>query len=139
LAAPIELIEATNIIQSHSTSNVCTFAQYGAIAALEESQDSVYQMLQAFTKRRQVILDGIMTIPHLSCPTPMGAFYVFADISQTKISSLDFCDALLDSQKVTAVPGTVFGADNCIRLSYATDLTSIEKGIDRLSQFVSSL
>ncbi|BBA79268.1 aspartate aminotransferase [cyanobacterium endosymbiont of Rhopalodia gibberula] len=139
LAAPIELIEATNTIQSHSTSNVCTFAQYGAIAALEESQDSVKQMLQAFTKRRQVILDGIMTIPHLSCPTPMGAFYVFADISQTGMNSLDFCDALLDSKKVTAIPGIVFGADNCIRLSYATDLTSIEKGIDRLAKFVSSL
>ncbi|WP_324126942.1 pyridoxal phosphate-dependent aminotransferase [Cyanobacterium sp. uoEpiScrs1] len=139
LAAPIELIEATNIIQSHSTSNVCTFAQYGAIAALEESQDSVEQMLQAFTKRRQVMLDGIMSIPHLNCPIPMGAFYIFADISQTEMNSLDFCSALLEIQNVTAVPGKVFGADNCIRLSYATDLISIEKGIDRLATFVSSL
>lgn len=139
LAAPVELVKAANTIQSHSTSNVCTFAQYGALAALEESQDSVEQMLQAFTKRRQVILDGIMAIPHLSCPTPMGAFYIFADISQTEMNSLDFCDALLDSQKVTAIPGKAFGADSCIRLSYATDLTSIEKGIDRLAQFVGSL
>ncbi len=139
LAAPLELIKATNIIQSHSTSNVCTFAQYGAIAALEDSQDCVAQMLQAFTQRRQVILDKIRAIPKLSCPTPMGAFYVFIDISQTKMNSLDFCDALLDKQQVTAIPGKAFGADRCIRLSYATDLSSIEKGIDRIAKFVSSL
>ncbi|GBF79969.1 pyridoxal phosphate-dependent aminotransferase [Aphanothece sacrum] len=139
LAGPKELIKATSIIQSHSTSNVCTFAQYGAISALEESQDCVQEMLQAFTQRRTVILDKIRAIPHLSCPTPMGAFYVFVDISQTGMNSLEFSDKLLESQQVAVIPGIAFGADNCIRLSYATDLTTIEKGIDRLSQFVNSL
>jgi aspartate aminotransferase len=139
LAGPKELIKATSIIQSHSTSNVCTFAQYGAIAALEESQDCVQEMLQAFTQRRTVILDKIRKIPNLSCPTPMGAFYVFVDISQTGMNSLEFSDKLLESQQVAVIPGIAFGADNCIRLSYATDLTTIEKGIDRLSQFVNSL
>lgn len=139
LAGPKELIKATSIIQSHSTSNVCTFAQYGAIAALEESQDCVQEMLQAFTQRRTVILDKIRKIPHLTCPTPMGAFYIFVDISQTGMNSLEFSDKLLESQQVAVIPGIAFGADNCIRLSYATDLTTIEKGIDRLSQFVNSL
>jgi aspartate aminotransferase len=139
LAGPKELIKATSIIQSHSTSNVCTFAQYGAIAALEESQDCVQEMLQAFTERRIVILDKIRAIPYLSCPTPMGAFYVFVDISKTGMNSLEFSDKLLESQQVAVIPGIAFGADNCIRLSYATDLATIEKGIDRLHQFVNSL
>ena len=136
LAGPKELIKATSIIQSHSTSNVCTFAQYGAIAALESSQDCVAQMLAAFTERRTAILDRVKSISKLSCPTPKGAFYVFVDISKTGMKSLAFCEALLEDQQVAVIPGIAFGADNCIRLSYATDLASIEKGMDRLEKFV---
>ncbi|MGB5768883.1 MAG: pyridoxal phosphate-dependent aminotransferase [Crocosphaera sp.] len=141
LAAPLALIKATSTIQSHSTSNVCTFAQYGAVAALErdESLGCLQEMLNAFTQRRQVILERIRAIPQLSCPTPMGSFYVFVDISKTGMNSLDFCDALLHNQQVAAIPGKAFGADNCIRLSYATDLTSIEKGMDRIEKFVNTL
>ncbi len=141
LAGPKELIKATSTIQSHSTSNVCTFAQYGAIAALEspESPQCLQKMLDAFTQRRQVILERIRAIPKLSCPTPMGAFYVFIDISQTGLNSLDFCDGLLNKQQVAAIPGKAFGADNCIRLSYATDLASIEKGMERIEKFVNAL
>ncbi|MEM8779773.1 MAG: pyridoxal phosphate-dependent aminotransferase [Cyanobacteria bacterium P01_G01_bin.49] len=136
LAGPKELIKATSTIQSHSTSNVCTFAQYGAIAALENSQDCVQKMLSAFAARRAVVLDRIKSISKLSCPIPMGAFYVFVDISKTGMKSLEFCDALLDTQQVAVIPGVAFGADNCIRLSYATDLDSIKKGIERLDKFV---
>ncbi|AFY79004.1 MAG: pyridoxal phosphate-dependent aminotransferase [Hydrococcus sp. C42_A2020_068] len=139
LAGPLELIKATITIQSHSTSNVCTFAQYGAIAALEGSQDCVQQMLAAFAKRRQYMLERISAIPNLSCPKPNGAFYVFIDISQTGMASIDFCKALLEEHQVAAVPGIAFGADRCIRLSYATDMTTIEKGLDRLDKFVRSL
>jgi aspartate aminotransferase len=139
LAGPLELIKATITIQSHATSNVCTFAQYGAIAALENSQDCVQQMLDAFIKRRKFILERISTIPNLSCPKPDGAFYVFIDISKTGMTSIDFCKELLEKQKVAAVPGIAFGADQCIRLSYATDMTTIETGLDRLDKFVRSL
>lgn len=139
LAGSLELIKATITIQSHSTSNVCTFAQYGAIAALEGSQDCVQQMLAAFAKRRQYMLERISAIPNLSCPKPNGAFYVFIDISQTGMASIDFCKALLEEHQVAAVPGIAFGADRCIRLSYATDMTTIEKGLDRLDKFVRSL
>lgn len=138
-AAPIELIKAMSIIQGHSTSNVCTFAQYGAIAALESSQDCVKTMLDAFTTRRKVIIERIQGIPKLSCSIPQGAFYVFVDISKTGLKSLDFCDKLLDSQQVAAIPGIAFGADQCIRFSYATDQATIEKGMDRLAQFIDSL
>ena len=136
LAGPIPLIKATTTIQSHSTSNVCTFAQYGAIAALESSQDCVEEMCQAFAKRREVMLERLNAIPGLMCPKPDGAFYMFPDISKTGMKSLEFCDALLESQQVAVIPGIAFGADDCIRLSYATDMASIEKGMDRLEKFV---
>ena len=139
IAGPLELIQAMTKIQGHSTSNVCTFAQYGAIAALESSQDCVAQMVEAFAQRRRLMLEGVQAISGLSCPTPEGAFYLFVDISKTGMSSLEFCNALLDSQQVAAIPGVAFGADQCIRLSYATDNISIEKGMKRLDQFVSSL
>ncbi|MFW6359440.1 MAG: pyridoxal phosphate-dependent aminotransferase [Chroococcales cyanobacterium] len=138
IAGPVDLVKAMTSIQSHSTSNVCTFAQYGAIAALEQSQDCVKQMLGAFAKRRQIILESIRGIEGLSTPTPYGAFYLFVDIHQTGLSSLDFCNTLLDEQQVAAVPGVAFGNDSCIRLSYATDIASIEKGMDRLEKFVRS-
>lgn len=136
LAGPIELIKATTTIQSHSTSNVCTFAQYGAIAALDGSQDCVEEMCQAFAERRQVMLERLNAIPGLFCPKPDGAFYMFPDISKTGLKSMEFCDALLESQQVAVIPGIAFGADECIRLSYATDMASIEKGMDRLEKFV---
>ncbi|MDZ8110725.1 MAG: pyridoxal phosphate-dependent aminotransferase [Nostoc sp. DedQUE12a] len=138
LAGPVEIIKAASSIQGHSTSNVCTFAQYGAIAALESSQDCVEEMRQAFAKRRQVMLDRLNAIPGLSTAKPDGAFYLFPDISKTCLKSLEFCDALLQEHQVAVIPGIAFGADDNIRLSYATDLATIEKGMDRLEKFVKS-
>ena len=136
IAAPLEIIKAMTIIQSHSTSNVCTFAQYGAIAALEGSQKPLQEMLAAFTQRRLTMLDKINSITGLNCAKPQGAFYLFIDISKTGQNSLNFCQSLLESHHVATIPGVAFGADNCIRLSYATDLNSIEKGMERLEKFV---
>lgn len=139
IAGPVELIQAMSKIQGHSTSNVCTFAQYGAIAAYEGSQEPVEMMLKAFTERRRFIVDRINQIPRLSCPTPEGAFYVFVDISEIGMPSLEFCNTFLEQEKVATIPGGAFGEDRCIRLSYATDLASIEKGMDRLEKFVTSI
>ena len=139
IAGPVEIVKAMTKIQSHSTSNVCTFAQYGAIAALESPQDCIEEMVKAFSERRQYILERVRSLPGLNCPTPNGAFYVFIDISQTGLKSRDFCQKLLESQKVAAIPGIAFGADDCIRLSYATDLKTIEKGFDRLDKFIGTL
>ncbi|MEB3229860.1 MAG: pyridoxal phosphate-dependent aminotransferase [Leptolyngbyaceae bacterium] len=136
LAAPVEIIKGMSIMQGQSTSNVCTFAQHGAIAALEQSQDCVKEMLAAFTERRTVMLDGLNAIPGFNCPRPDGAFYMFPDISALGVSSMDFCSQLLDQHYVATVPGVAFGADHCIRLSYATDLDSIKKGLERLAAFV---
>ncbi|MTJ52845.1 pyridoxal phosphate-dependent aminotransferase [Anabaena sp. UHCC 0253] len=138
LAGPVEIIKAASTIQGHSTSNVCTFAQYGAIAALESSQDCVEEMRQAFAKRRQVMFDRLNAIPGLSTAKPDGAFYLFPDISKIGLKSLEFCDALLEAHQVAVIPGVAFGADHNIRLSYATDMATIEKGMDRLEKFVLS-
>ncbi|MEL6230075.1 MAG: pyridoxal phosphate-dependent aminotransferase [Cyanobacteria bacterium J06627_3] len=139
LAGPVELIDAANTLQSQSTSNVCTFAQYGAIAALESPQDCVETMRQAFAKRRTAIIDAVNSIPGLSCVVPNGAFYLFIDISKTGLQSLDFCTRLLNEKYVAAIPGVAFGADDAIRISYATDLPTIELGMERLNDFVQQI
>ncbi|WP_448573960.1 pyridoxal phosphate-dependent aminotransferase [Trichothermofontia sp.] len=138
LAAPLEIVKATMTVQSHSTSHVCTFAQFGAIAALESPQDCVEEMRQAFAKRRKLMLDALNAIPGLSCPTPGGAFYLFPNIEKTGMSSLAFCEALLTDYYVATVPGAAFGADGHIRLSYATDDATILKGMERLEKFLKS-
>lgn len=136
LAAPADFIQGNVRLQSHSTSNVCTFAQYGALAALESPQDCVEEMRQAFAQRRQRILQLIEQVPGLSCPVPQGAFYVLVDIRAAGMLSLDFCNALLEEKHVATVPGVAFGADNSIRMSYATDMVTIEKGMERLATFM---
>jgi aspartate aminotransferase len=138
LAGPLPLIKAATTLQSQSTSNVCTFAQYGAIAALESPQDCVEKMRQAFAQRREILFDGLNQIPGLTCTKPDGAFYMFVNISQLGLGSSEFCNQLLDRHQVAVVPGIAFGADDSIRLSYATDVATIEKGLERLSKYVAS-
>lgn len=139
LAGPAELIQAMNTLQGQSTSNVCTFAQYGALAALESPQDCVETMRQAFSQRRAGILELVKAMPGLTCVVPQGAFYVFVDISTTGLSSLEFCNRLLEERHVATVPGTAFGADSGVRISYATDMETIEKGLGRMAEFVAQL
>ncbi|EDX84503.1 aminotransferase, classes I and II superfamily [Synechococcus sp. PCC 7335] len=136
LAAPEEVVQAVNTLQSHSTSNVCTFAQYGAIAALTGPQDDLMTMRQAFSQRRLAIMNLVANIDGLSYIEPKGAFYLFVDISQTGLGSIEFCEKLLAQKQVAAIPGIAFGAEGTIRISYATDLDTIERGIDRLNGFV---
>lgn len=138
LAGELEIIQAATKIQGHSTSNVCTFAQFGAIAALEGSQDCVEEMRQAFAKRREVIHAALSSMPGLLCPKPEGAFYMFPNIEKTGMTSLEFADGLLESEKVAVIPGIAFGTDTCIRLSYATDLATIEEGMKRVDRFLRS-
>jgi aspartate aminotransferase len=95
-------------------------------------------MRLAFAERRQYMLDAINAIPGLSCPKPDGAFYVFPSIEKTGMKSLDFSAALLEEFQVAVIPGIAFGTDTCIRLSYATSMDIIKKGLDRLEKFVRS-
>ncbi|HEY9880540.1 MAG TPA: pyridoxal phosphate-dependent aminotransferase [Leptolyngbyaceae cyanobacterium] len=138
LAGPVDIIKAVTTLQSHETSNVCTFAQYGAIAALRGPQDCVETMRQAFAERRQVIIERVRAIPGLACAEPQGAFYLYVDIGQFGLSSLDFCAKLLEEQHVAAIPGIAFGTEGTVRISYATAMETILKGMDRLEAFVQS-
>jgi aspartate aminotransferase len=138
LAAPLQLIKAANTIQGHSTSNVCTFAQYGAVAALDnsESQISIEKMRSAFADRRTFILERLQSIPSISYVRPDGAFYAYIDISASKLKSINFCQELLEKQQVAVIPGLPFGHDDYIRLSYATSMETLEKGLNRLDKFM---
>ena len=138
-AGPVHVIKAATNIQSHCTSGANTFAQFGAIAALEGSQEEIESMRQEFEQRRDLIVEGISSVPGITCGRPGGAFYVFPNISATGLDSLEFCRQLLEQQHVAIVPGVAFGADENVRFSYATDRETISKGVERLDRFVRSL
>jgi len=136
LAGSKELIDAVTSMQSHSTSNVCTFAQYGAIAALEGDQSFLDRMRDAFAKRLDLMHALVNGIPKLSCHRSEGAFYLFVDISKTGMDSMQFSQKLLDDHHVSAAPGIAFGDDTHVRFSYATSEAAIIKGMERVKKFV---
>jgi aspartate aminotransferase len=143
-----ELISAMNNIQSQSTSNPTSFAQYGGVDALSGSQDEVIKMRDEFKKRRDYIVRRLNKMKGVSCFNPAGAFYVFPKISSYygrsfkghKIkNSLDMSDYLLKEGRVSVVPGSAFGADDYLRLSYATSMRNIEGGLNRIEEALEKL
>src|SRR5437660_8280661 len=139
LAAPEPIAKAIDAIQSHSTSNPNSFAQKGAVAALTGPQDHLKNWLTEFNKRQTYRWNNMNSIPGVSCCNSKGAFYLFPNVSKLGLKSTDFCAKLLEQEKVAAVPGIAFGADDYLRLSYATGMANIEKGLDRLERFCKSL
>lgn len=139
LAAPEPIAKAIDSIQSHSTSNPCSFAQKGALAAIKGDQTPVEDMRAEFDLRREYMCDRLSKIPNLSLVKPLGAFYVLANISKMNLSSQNFADRLLSKAGVAVVPGIAFGDDSTIRLSYATSLDVIKKGLDRFEEFCTTL
>jgi aspartate aminotransferase len=139
LGAPEPIARAIDAIQSHSTSNPCSFAQKGGLAALKGDQQPVSDMREEFEMRRDYMCDRISKIPNVSLVVPKGAFYVLVNISKLSLTSQNFADRLLSKHHVAVVPGIAFGDDRTIRLSYATSLDVIKKGIDRLEQFCKTL
>ncbi len=137
-----EIVAAVDNLQSHSTSNPATMAQAAAIEALKTPESVVAAMAAEFDRRRRRIMQRINEIPGLTCVEPDGAFYVFPNFTSfigTTISgkriqgSLDLADMLLNEAKVAVVPGIAFGADDHFRMSYATSMANIEKGLDRIA------
>src|SRR5262249_8259864 len=124
---------------SHSTSNPTSFAQKGAVAALSGPQDHLPIWLAEFNKRRTFAWQKLNAIPGISCVNVKGAFYLFPNISRTGLKSSEFCAKLLEAEKVAAVPGIAFGADDYIRLSYATSMDNLEKGLERIERFCKAL
>ena len=135
LAAPEPIAKAIDAVQSHSTSNPTSFAQKGGVAALTGPQDHLPKWLAEYDKRRSYAWKKLNRTPGITCVNSKGAFYLFPNISKTGLKSTDFCAKLLEQEKVAAVPGIAFGADDYIRLSYATSMANIEKGLDRLERF----
>jgi len=138
-AAPEPIAKAIDAIQSHSTSNPTSFAQKGAVAALTGPQDHLQTWLAEFNKRRTFAWKRLNSISGISCVNAKGAFYLFPNISRTGLKSTEFCSRLLEAEKVAAVPGIAFGADDYIRLSYATSMANLEKGLERIESFCSRL
>ena len=139
LAAPEPIAKAIDAIQSHSTSNPTSFAQKGAVAALTGPQDHLRTWLAEFDRRRTFAWQRLNAIPGVSCVNAKGAFYLFPNIARTGLKSTEFCARLLEQEKVAAVPGIAFGADDYIRLSYATSMANLEKGLARIEQFCRGL
>jgi aspartate aminotransferase len=139
LAAPEAVAKAVDNIQSHSTSNPCSFAQKGAVAALKGDQQALADMRDEFSMRRDYMYDRITKIPNITAVKPEGAFYILVNISQLGLSSQNFADRLLSKANVAVVPGAAFGDDRTVRLSYATSIDIIKKGLDRFQDFCRTL
>jgi|TARA_B110000305_G_scaffold37073_1_gene37353 aspartate aminotransferase len=136
-AAPIALAEALVKIQSHTSSNATTFAQYGALAALKdpESEEFIDNLRGEYDVRRQFMLARLKTIPNISVVEPKGAFYFFVNCTELGLKSGNLCDKLLTRYKVAAVPGVAFGHDMGVRLSYCTTLDVLNEGVTRFEEF----
>jgi aspartate aminotransferase len=139
MGAPEAIAKAVDSIQSHSTSNPCSFAQKGAVAALKGDQQPLSDMHDEFDMRRNYMFDRISKIANITAVKPQGAFYVLVNISQLGLSSQNFSDRLLSKANVAVIPGVAFGDDRTIRLSYATSIDVIKKGLDRFQDFCRTL
>ena len=139
LGAPEAIAKAIDAIQSHSTSNPCSFAQKGALAALKGDQQPVTDMRDEFEMRRNYMVNRLASMARVSVVKPEGAFYVLVNIGKLGLSSSNFADRLLSKHQVAVVPGIAFGNDATVRLSYATSLDVIKKGLDRFEEFCKTL
>lgn len=147
-AASEEITKLMSNIQSHTTSNPNSIAQYASVEALKGNSSAMDEMIIEFRRRRDYMVDRISSISGLYCIKPEGAFYVMVNISKLFGKGIDnaeikdsmsFSDLLLEKAKVAVVPGIGFGVDNYVRLSYATSMENIKSGLDRIENFVEGL
>lgn len=139
------IIKLMTNIQSHTTSNPNSIAQYASVEALNGDQSTIQMMVSEFRKRRNYMVKKINSIKGICCIEPDGAFYVMINISKLKgktfnnnliSNSIEFSKLLLNDKKVAVIPGAAFGVDDYIRLSYATSMENIVTGLDRLENFI---
>jgi len=147
-AGPKEIIQAMSNLQDHSTSNPTSIAQYATLEALQGSQDDLVKMVDEFKKRRDYMVERVNSIKGLSATKPQGAFYCFINIQdllgktyegEIVRDSLVLKDLLLTKSFVAVVPGSVFGEDKYLRLSYATSMENIKEGLNRIEEFASKV
>lgn len=148
LAANKEIAAQVNKLQSQSTSNPTSISQAASVEALTGPQGAIGDMVKEFNIRRDLLLDLLLKIDGVTCYRPIGSFYAFPDVSpfygksfqgQSVQGSIEFCKFILKEAKVALVPGAAFGADNNIRLSFATTQASIRQGVERIAKAVASL
>ncbi|HJT77966.1 MAG TPA: pyridoxal phosphate-dependent aminotransferase [Gemmataceae bacterium] len=144
-AGPAHVIKAMGNVQSQQTGNPCSVSQYAAVAALEGDQDCVEKMRREFEARRDLVCRRLGGLPGVRCPHPGGAFYAFFNVAahfgrtlggMRVTDSLTFCKAALEAAHVNLVPGSAFGAEGYVRLSFATSREQINGGLDRLEQLL---
>lgn len=147
-AASEEITKLMSNIQSHTTSNPNSIAQYASVEALKGDDAQMIEMVSEFKARRNYMVNKINSIEGVSCINPEGAFYVMMNISKifgkkidgvNIIDSMSFSEQLLDKAKIAVIPGIGFGVDNYVRFSYATSMDNIQKGLDRVEKFISEL
>jgi aspartate aminotransferase len=138
--APSPIIGAMNKLQSHSTSNPTSIAQKGAVEAVRGPQESVAQMLAEYRRRRDFVVGRLRSIPGVKCAEPRGAFYAYPNISVALgrgiANTLQFAERLLSEAHVAVVPGEAFGTDQHVRISYAASMTELQRGLDRVHEFI---
>jgi aspartate aminotransferase len=139
LAAPEAVAKAVDSIQSHSTSHPTSFVQMAGLAALKGDQQPLSDMREEFDMRRNYMFDRISKITNVTAVKPLGAFYILVNISQLGLTSQNFADRLLSKANVAVIPGAAFGDDRTVRLSYATSIDVIKKGLDRFQDFCRTL
>ncbi len=148
MAGPEWLVKACSKLQGQMTSGATSIAMRAALEALTGDQTCVTEMRDAFLRRRDLILKHIAQIPDVQCPTPGGAFYVFPDFSAyvgksvngKKIETdMDLCIYLLEEGHIATVPGSAFGAEGCVRISYANSDENLEKAMQRLKDALAAL
>ena len=138
LAGAPDVIKAAAALQSQSTSNVCSFAQRGALAALLGPHDCVSAMAASYNSRRRLLVEGLQAINGLTLAVPRGAFYAFPQLPQHISGSLSFCETALEQEGLALVPGAAFGNDRCVRLSCAVSHETIKDGLGRMKRLLSN-
>jgi len=139
VAAPEWAAKAVDSLQSQTTSNPTSFAQKGALAAYKGPQECVEQMRAEYDARRELIVGLAAKLKNVTFTRPQGAFYLLLNVSKTGLTSTQFAERLLEKQNVAVVPGIAFGDDETVRISYATSRENIEKGLQRITDFVNAL
>ncbi len=138
--APKPLIDAMMKLQSHTTSNPTSIAQKGAIEALRGPQESIGIMLAEYRRRRDFVVNRLRAIPGVKIAEPRGAFYAYPNVSvgfrNGLSSAMQFSERLLAEAHVAVVPGEAFGTKEHVRISYATSMTELERGLDRIDKFI---
>lgn len=148
VAGDREVIKAMESLQSHSTSNPTSIAQWAAVEALNGPQEAVHAMVAEFQRRRDYLVERLRALPGVECAVPEGAFYVFPNVhaafgrtykGKRIDDSMSLCRLLLEEAHVSVVPGSAFGTEGFVRLSYATSMKNLEEGMNRIEAFWRSL